>query len=187
MRATKALAATAAALMTAMICSSCGNGSSTPSSEPASARPTQTIEVDEPHANASLDDLGQASDLVFRARVTKVATGLALGSDTSIAYKAYTIKSTSKDGRTAQVYVSETVDGVPIAVENRAELGVGDEALWALTPLDPGFGAEGFVLTSSSSIFPVVDGKLKVTSSSPAGKEAATLQPAEALRRLGAR
>lgn len=186
MRATSGATIAAATVVTMLISSSCGTGSSTTQAPLSNPSATQTIEVDEPFANANLDDLGHNSDLVIRARVTNLTHGITLGTDRSIRYKQYTITRTGKSGpNTAKVFVSEEVDGAPIAVENRADLTRGDEAIWALTELAKEFGTSGYVLTSSSSILPVVNGKLKVTASSPAGKEAATLQPTQVLQRLG--
>ena len=187
MEATRVLGAVIALTLSAATASACGSSAPRPASN-VGPRPAavSTIEVDEPHGNASLDDLGRVSDLVIKAKVTAITHDVLLGQDRSMSYKQYTLKKTGKKGPSnLDVFVSETIDQVPIAVENRSEIERGQEAIWSLTKLAPEFGRSGYVLSSSSGIFPIVKDNIKVTGKSPAAHEVSRLGPDDVLERLG--
>lgn len=181
-------------VMGAFVIVSCGNSNDEMSpSPPESGTVSESDQVtpelispDEPYANASLAELGDAADLVVQGLVTEIKHGIKLGNVTSMSYRQYDVKRTSVRGPSeVQIFVSETSDGVSIAYENQAILEVGDEAIWVLDELDPKFGMAGFVLTASNSIFPVVDGEIQVSDQFDAGREAAALAPEDVLKKLG--
>lgn len=152
-----------------------------------SVHETQTIEADEPYANASLDELGAVSDLVVRGSVTAVEHGIELGSDRGVDYKAYTVAVADAAGvevESVRVIVSEAMDGVPITLHNRPELSVGDEAIWCLTEIAPEFGYDGYVLVSASSVFPIRDGQVVNDGDAPGALEAEELGPEGTWQRI---
>lgn len=154
---------------------------SLPSGE-STSKGTQVVEVDEPYANASLDELGAASDLIVRGTVSAIEHGLKLGEDTTVDYKVYLVDAGSKSP--VSVVVSEAFDGVPTTVEGRPELSVGDEAIWTLRKLDAEFNFDGYVLVSSSSVFPTEGDSILTSTEDTAASEAAELGADETLARL---
>lgn len=156
--------------------------------EPSSPVPTQTIEPDEPLGNASLEELGGASDLVVRGRVASVEHGITLGVDESILYKAYSVTvlndSLHPTGQTIQVITSEVIDGIPIVMEGRPELAEGDEAIFALTQIDSDFDYDGYVLTSSNALYPVEGDRIVDVGDAPSAHEAVDLGPDATINRL---
>lgn len=152
-----------------------------------SAERTQTIEADEPYSDASLDELGSVSDLVVKGSVTAVEHGIKIGSDQGVDYRVYTVAvSDAADVKTesVRVIVSEAMDGVPVTLENRPELSVGDEAIWSLTEIAPEFDYDGYVLVSASSVFPIRDGRVVDVGDAPAALEAKELGAEETFLRL---
>lgn len=154
---------------------------SLPSGE-STSRGIQVVEVDEPYANASLDELGAASDLVVRGTISSIEHGLKLGEDTGIDYKVYLVDAGSQS--TVSVVVSEAVDGVATTIEGRPELNIGDEAIWALSKLAAEFNFDGYVLVSSTSVFPTEDNSILTSTEDVAAREAAELGADGTLARL---
>lgn len=147
-----------------------------------------TIEPDEPYASVTLATLGDVSDLVIQAKVTAVKHGIvASKGDPSATGRQYTVERTGKQGPdVTYVLVTEALSGRPVTFPDQPNMEPGDEAIWVLDRIAPEFDMPGFVLTATNSIFPIVDGKIAVSSSFPAGQEATGKEPAELLRQLGA-
>lgn len=148
----------------------------------------QIAEADEPYAHSDLAELGSNADLVFQGAVESIDTGIAFEPDLDYEYKAYNVTLTEGSGPDSiRVLVTDVIDGVPITYQDRAELSVGDEAIFALNEVDPMFNFEGYHPTSNASIYPVTNQGLRSNTSYtvPSRSEAATLSPDEIRQRLG--
>lgn len=156
--------------------------------------PSQTeeagVEIDEDHARASLDELGAASDEIIWGTVQAVETGFDMPNDPSGQFRVYEIEVQEADianpGEFVRVAVSESMGDVPISVPGQPELHEDDEAVWALTQVDDMFEFDGYVLTSSQSIFPPEsDGAAQASGElQPSRIEAAALNSEETFREL---
>lgn len=148
---------------------------------------THAVDVDEPHADAGLRELADVSDATPHARVAEIRSGLTLGEDQSVSYKAYVIEPITDGGlreTTARVYVMDRLDDQQVSVDHRADLEVGEEAVWLLQRMAPEFG-EGYVLTSSAGILPVVDGEISGYGYAPVMREADGRAVGDVLAELG--
>lgn len=142
----------------------------------------RVIEVDEPYANATLESVGAASDLVVRGTVTEITRSITMGTDRTVEYMAYTVDDGS--GREIAVYVTDRMDGVAVVFEGATTFSVGDEAIWALQTIDPQFGYDGYVLVSTISAFPIDGEAVESESDAPAASEANELGASRALEVL---
>lgn len=126
------------------------------------------------------------SDLVYHGQVESIDTGMTFDSDEDLEYKVYHLTLIEHEGPDSlRVFVSDVADGAHITYEGRAELAVGDEAVWSLTEMAPEFDVDGgYVLTSSNGIFHVVDGQVRPEGDSPAAMEAEGLGATEVFQRL---
>lgn len=136
--------------------------------------------IDDPNANLDLRAIGRRATAVIVGTVAQRQDGVKGGDDPNVSYTTYTVQvQRSLRGSAAQtvkVTMMTSVAGEPLRVDGRPDLGVGSSAIWAITPLDPASGYEGYRLTTTFSLFGLDSSKTKIASSGTDEKAAALLE-----------
>lgn len=114
------------------------------------------IEVDDYLPDASLADLGRASDLVVLGRVVGSVDGIRIGVDPNASYTIVTVavdETLKGDARakTVDVAMLTRLDGVALVFGGRPTPKLDDRGIWMLRPIAAEFGREGYVLTNQNS------------------------------------
>lgn len=153
-------------------------------SEPAASMPN--TDVDDPLADAGLREVARSSDLVVQGTVTGARNDVSIASDESVRYTVLTVDIAevlvgTAPSNSVEVALMSEIDGASARVEGLPMPHIGDEGIWMLTTVDPTFGFEGYVVTSTGSML-LIDDDDRIWNEG----EAASLREAKGLSSLQA-
>jgi hypothetical protein len=122
------------------------------------------MQVDDPHAEADMATLSDASTTVVRGTVAAAETGVRFGMEDGGNQLRYTQFTVDVDdvlaghaGNQVRVVLSTHLGRRQVAIEGRPVPRMGDEGVWFLTPMAPEFGVDGYVLTGQAGLL-LLDG-----------------------------
>lgn len=126
-----------------------------------SAEKVHVMQTDEPLAQASVAQIGASSDLIVVGEIDEIRDGIVIAEGLQ-PYSLLSIKvaQTVKGTAPAELKVlmlRRALDGALVRMTGRADVDLGDRAVWMLRAVDPMFGraANEYVLTSNSGVVPL--------------------------------